>query len=283
MRGGPRLPRGTPSNARYPIPPRLFLAEVWSILRDKRRSLSQDVASALSIVRPRPQVCHAHHIPADGPFAVVMNHYCREGLDVWWSAALVTWAIYQQRPGGEEVRWVMTSEWFFQNPLRRWFQTPLTRWFFNGIANMYGFITMPPMVAGSGRVGERAQAVRRTLAEVARRGGVIALAPEGGDVDHMGLTRTPPGVGRFMLLLCRAGLPLLPAGLAEREGRLEVSFGPPFFLEVEPGLSKEERDRQASEQVMVAIGRLLPQELWGEYAQEIARAVDDGPCSLSLS
>ena len=80
-------------------------------------------------------------------------------------------------------------------------------------------------------------------------------------------------MGSFLLLLSSHGLPILPAGAFEEEGRLTVSFGPPFHVDVPRGASRAEKERLASQQVMVAIGRLLPEELWGVYAAAIQEAL----------
>jgi hypothetical protein len=50
---------------------------------------------------------------------------------------------------------------------------------------------------------------------------------------------------------------------------LTVSFDAPFHIDVPRGAPRAEKERLASQQVMVAIGRLLPKELWGVYAAAI--------------
>jgi hypothetical protein len=70
-------------------------------------------------------------------------------------------------------------------------------------------------------------------------------------------------------MLCDRGLPILPAGLLERDGDLTAVFGPAFSLELPATGGQEELDRLAREQTMVAIGRLLPREYWGFYADAI--------------
>lgn len=84
---------------------------------------------------------------------------------------------------------------------------------------------------------------------------MVGLAPEGRDVPD-GLGRPPAGVGEFITLLVRTGLPLLPVGISEPDGRILVSFGPPFVPEMPP--DRKERDRVVSRQVMAAIAQQLP-------------------------
>jgi hypothetical protein len=78
-----------------------------------------------------------------------------------------------------------------------------------------------------------------------------------------------PGVGSFLLSLSNRGIPILPVGIFEEEGGLIASFGPPFSIQIARSVEKGERERLASQQVMVAIGRLLPPQLWGVYAPAI--------------
>jgi hypothetical protein len=84
------------------------------------------------------------------------------------------------------------------------------------------------------------------------------------------------GVGLFLKVFSDRGLPILPVALLEREGALTAVFGPAFRLDLPATAGQEELDRLAREQVMVAIGRLMPREYWGFYAAAIERAVSGG-------
>jgi 1-acyl-sn-glycerol-3-phosphate acyltransferase len=224
----------------------------------------------LRLLRPQPEVEHADLIPAEGSFVVVTNHYCRQGLGVWWGILLVGQAIAHRRLG--EVRWVMTNQWTYQDPIRSRLVMPLTGWLFHRIARSYGFVSMPPMPPNPSQVEERAQAVRRALS-LAQGGAIIGLAPEGRESGDGSLIDPPVGAGRFLILLARAGLPILPVGVAERNGTLTASFGEPLTLKAQPGLEKRQQDRRTGERVMVAIGKLLPPKLWGVYGEQIDREI----------
>ncbi len=245
----------------------------WNVLRGRRRSFAADAARLLCILRPQPRVENANLIPPEGPFVVVMNHYCRQGLGAWWGVFLIDQAIARRRTEPAEVRWIMTNGWTYQDPVRSRLVTPLTHWLFRRIARSYGFIPMPPMPPHPLQLEERAQAVRKALS-LAHGGAMIGLAPEGRDSSDGGLIDPPARAGRFLLLLAKAGLRILPVGVAEKNGTLTVSFGEPFNLEDRPGLGKRGRDRSADETVMVAIGKLLPPELWGTYREQIGAEND---------
>jgi 1-acyl-sn-glycerol-3-phosphate acyltransferase len=252
----------------YALPPVFTLALVWDVLRGRRRSFGADAIKLLRVLRPQPEVENADLIPPESPFVVVTNHYCRQGLGVWWSVLLIGQALARWRPELGEVRWVMTNQWTYQDPVRSRLVTPLTRWLFHRIARSYGFVPMPPMPPNPSHVEERAQAVRRALS-LAQGGAIIGLAPEGREGSDSSLIAPPVGVGRFLLLLAKAGLPILTVGVAEKNGTLTASFGEPFILYGQPGLGKRQQDRQACQIVMVAIGKLLSPELWGVYREQI--------------
>jgi 1-acyl-sn-glycerol-3-phosphate acyltransferase len=114
---------------------------------------------------------------------------------------------------------------------------------------------MPPMPPDPREAEARARAVLRTVRlarRMAQAGGMIGLAPEGMDTPGS-LGEPPAGAGRFVALLVEAGLPVLPVGVTEAEGRLRASFGPVFVPQVPP--DRAERDRAVTQQVMGAIGR----------------------------
>ena len=87
------------------------------------------------------------------------------------------------------------------------------------------------------------------------------------------MRRPPPGAGLFLLLLTHDKIPILPAGIFEDDNHaLTVRFGAPFPLCVPRALPRDERDAAAARQVMVAIGKLLPERMWGAYQEEIRNA-----------
>lgn len=109
-----------------------------------------------------------------------------------------------------------------------------------------------------------------------RRGGLLALAPEG--------TRSPsgtlaPGKSGAAYMAYKSGMPILPAALTGTEDRvvksrlkrlrrldIGVRIGEPFYL---PPRDGQERDRYLQEQtdeIMCRIAALLPPKYRGVYA-----------------
>jgi hypothetical protein len=161
----------------------------------------------------------------------------------------------------QEVHWVMTAAWTFpESRWRRQLLSPLTHFAFARVARTYRFVTMPAMPPDPREVEARMPAVLRTVRlarQLARQGGMLALAPEGQDTPG-GLGQPPKGAGEFIGLLVQTGLPVMPVGVAESEGRLRVSFAPPFWLQAPA--DRAERDAAVAGQVMEAIARLLPHD-----------------------
>jgi 1-acyl-sn-glycerol-3-phosphate acyltransferase len=274
LRAGRTIPE-----SRYPYPPALVAAITWSVLTGRRRSFAADSARLLAGVKPVPRIENAHLIPAEGSFMVTANHYGRPGFDVWWCAILVSHAIAERRVNEScDIHWLMASEWRVQG-LKNLVEQPLTRFLFARLARSYGFISTPPMPPDPGRAAQGMHSVRQALRIAhpsdGERAGLIGVFPEGQDTPHSALMQPLHGVGTFLIMLTRNGLPILPVGLHERDGALVAAFGTPFTLNVPPGLSREERDREACQQVMVAVGKLLPPELWGDYHQEVAEALKE--------
>jgi len=244
----------------YRLPRRAAGGFLWSVLALRPRSFVRDARMAVARLRPELEVLGGEHVPAQGPCLVACNHYSRPGFGTWWLALAITAAVAAHRaPAADpQIHWVMTGAWTYpDSPWKRRVLTPITRWAFGRVARVYGFVTTPPMPPDPGEVETRALAVLRTVRlarRLAQAGGMLGLAPEGQDVPA-GLGEPPEGAGEFIALLVRAGLPVLPVGITELEGRLRVSFGPLFEPEIPP--DRAERDQTVARQVMAAIESTL--------------------------
>jgi hypothetical protein len=165
------------------------------------------------------------------------------------------------------MHWIMTGEFMYQG---KWYETigaVGSRILLKRIAYIYGFTNMPPMPPREKDAAARAASVRAVLEYVKHaENPIVGLAPEGHDPPEGTLTRPARGLGRFGLLLSRAGLKFIPVGVYEVDGILHIQFGERYELSVPHTLSSDEKDDQASQIIMENIARLLPVHLRGEFA-----------------
>jgi hypothetical protein len=265
-----------PPSPDYAVPCRLAPAIAASLVLGRRRVFSVDARRMVRSFRPHPRIEDTGHIPPAGPFVLVTNHYYKPGYHAWWGVAAIAATIAERRVDSPEMVWMLANRWTYSNAFQSRVVTPLTHWVFARLARTYEFISTPPMPRQEKYTEEGAQSVRRILAlydaPVGREAPAIGVVPEGRDSEDGGLIEPPLGAGRLLLHLARRGLSLLPVGVAEIDGFLTLRFGPVFVLNPWPGLDKDERDRRASAQVMLAIGRLLPADLWGVYRVQLEQA-----------
>jgi hypothetical protein len=249
------------SHPDYSYPPGLFPRVALDVVLLRRRDFRRDAKACLEHLDPPLNVLGKENIPRHGPCVVTVNHYHRAGFGAQWFALAI--AALVPAP----MHWIITGE--FTHP-GKWYE-PLTalgsRILLKRIARIYGFTTMPPMPPRPRDVQARAASVRAALEYVKRaRDPVLGLAPEGYDPPDEVLTRPAPGVGRFGLLLARAGLTFFPVGAYEAEGVFHLHFGERYELSVGVHLSAAEKDDRAMQIIMERIARLLPSHLRGEFA-----------------
>ncbi len=260
---------------RYPYPLHLVVFPALRVLLGMPSSPCRDAAPLLAHVRPQPRVLNAHNIPPEAPFVLVVNHYDRPGLGAWWGIMTMFCAISERRTREPRaIRFCMAREWWYPGGLGRLVKQPFTRWFFGQIAKTYGVIRLPPVLDSGLYRGEAVAPIRHAIALT--RGSnpqLVGLAIEGHTGPGLALCRPPRGAGLFLLLLTHERLPCLPVGLFEDEQHaLTVNFGEPVSLSVPRNLAREERDQAAIRRIMVEIGKLLPQRMWGVYREEITAA-----------
>jgi hypothetical protein len=259
--------------------PRIGLA-LWAIdwLLGRRRSFAGDSRWTMRDVRPRPRAEGEEHIPHQGAFVLIANHYERPGLNLHFAGMHVSQVVARRRAQASEIHWIITSEWFGRRLGFLPVPDAVWRLIFRRVARMYDFVVMP---RSPEKVMARAAALRQALAYALGRGDrpgePLGLMPEA--LGKGVLIEAMPGVGLFLKVLSDRGLPILPVGLLEREGTLTAVFGPAFRLDLPETADQRELDRLAREQAMVAIGRLLPRDYWGFYAEAIERAVSGGQLS----
>lgn len=231
-----------------------------AILLRHPRSLAGDASIVLGHMPASPLVRGADRIPEEGAFIVVANHYERPGLWMAWPAMLISRVV--QARTGRETHWIAIQEWESFSLWGISIPRGLIRAVFQRAFATYGIIAMPPPDSPA---ASRASAMR-LAASAARRGSILGLMPEGTVGPTPELLPAREGAGLFVLLLAAGGTRVLPVGLYEEEGRLVADFGEPFALRIPEDVPKDARDVWASERVMRAIRALLPEPLWGAYA-----------------
>jgi hypothetical protein len=240
-------------------------ALLGAILRLEPRSFSQDArrmaagaASHWRRIGPAPRL-------DDGSWVITTNHTTGPDLHSWWLPILITASL------NRDVTWLMTNCWRYPDRLRRSTLTPISRWMFERLAQVYGFITMPPMPPAVQETRSRADSIRRVLrCAEARTDCIFGFAPEGADPPQGGLQIPPSGVGRFIALLVRRGFEVLPVGAYHADGQVCLRFGLPYRPVVAPALRPDELDASVSRQLMLAIADCLPAHLHGAFAHRAA-------------
>jgi len=263
MKPEERLPLAAQSRYEFPRPELACLGV--HLLFGWRRSFLRDCQTFLR-TNPYPRRLEGiDHVPATPPFVLVANHYGRSGLRPYHCGMIVTGVIAQARPAVSHIRWVITSEWLGRRLGPLPVPPSLYRWIFRRAAKVYRAVIMPRRAE---EVVARATVLRDILRSLQRK--CVGLMPEAGG---SGTLRQPlEGSGLFVHSLTRRGVPVIPVGFWDDGDTLVVSFGPP--LSVAPvGGDRLEQDRSASEQMMVAIGRLLPERQWGVYREAIQRSL----------
>jgi hypothetical protein len=243
----------------YPAPWKIACRLSLAIVLQQKAQFSALARDSIKGLHPPVRVLGRENIPASGPCLVTPNHYSRPGFYAWWVALAISATV------PFEIHWIVTQAWRFKNSPFAGILTPSTRWLFKHIARVFDFTNMPPMPPDPGETEARARAVRRVL-EYARHTDrpVVGLAPEGRDFPG-GVPGLPPeGAGRFMILLSPFCKQILPVGVYEEGNALCVRFGETYPLNMDSDNKSQERDRLASQRVMQAIARQLPQNLRGE-------------------
>jgi 1-acyl-sn-glycerol-3-phosphate acyltransferase len=203
------------------------------------------------------------HVPVAPPFVLVANHYGRPGLRPYHCGVVVTGLIAQARPAVPHIRWVITSEWFGRRLGPVPIPPSLYRWTFRRAARVYGLAIMPRRPS---EVVARAAVLRDIVRALKRE--CVGLMPEGGGSGT--LRRPLDGSGLFVHSLARRGVPVIPVGLWD-DGDTLVQFRATAGTGSAGGSSGTRPFGR--QQMMVAIGRLLPERQWGVYREAIQRSL----------
>jgi 1-acyl-sn-glycerol-3-phosphate acyltransferase len=129
----------------------------------------------------------------------------------------------------------------------------------------------------------------RTARAVLDAGRVLGVSPEGTRSPDGALQPAKPGVA---LLAARTGVAILPVGIGDLDRflprhakvprlfrRASLRIGAPFRVEVPVGAERRAALEQATTEIMVRIGALLPERQWGAYAPQIRERLAEGRSS----
>lgn len=197
-------------------------------------------------------------LPRSGPLIVAANH--ASALDPVLLTGYLAPAI------GRPIHWMAKQE-LAHDPL------------LGPILRGYGGFTV--------RRGALDTEAFRTAKAVLDAGRVLAVFPEGTRSRDGSLQPAKPGVA---LLALRSGAPILPVGIGGLDRflprhtkiprpfkRVGLRFGEPFTVEVPGGRERHEALEAATTELMIRIGRLLPERQWGHYGDAIRGSLTADP------
>lgn len=179
----------------------------------------------LAGIHPKVNYSGLHKIPEQGPFLVTLNHYSRKGFSIAWAAAAIS-AVLPKDP-----IWMMTSAWTNREGGIDRLRTAITKRLFSRLADVYGFVTTPPMPPAEEELVERVLSIRKLISILeSQPDPIMCIAPEGRDTPGGRLAIPYPGSGKLILRLNQILKRVLPVGVYEWEGMLHIRFGEMYFL-----------------------------------------------------
>lgn len=247
-----------PQNSGYPaylLSFSVIFNIICHIVTGKRLRFQKTAKGLIKGIQPPPVLKNTGVIPDSIPILVTMNHYSRQGFSIVWAAAALTSAL----PG--DPIWLMTRAWTNRQAGLDRIRTRLTEIIFSRIAEVYGFVTMPPIPPHPDEIIDRAISIRRLMQALRMTDDLIlCIAPEGRDFSDGTLGRPPEGTGKMILQLMKVLNRILPAGVYEKGGHLVLNFGSPYLLP-----DHIECDPEVADFVMQKIACLLPERMRGLY------------------
>jgi len=235
----------------YLFPKKLVIEIILSLFKNEKRRITSDSVRAISGVLPPIQVIDVKNIPNEGPGLVTLNHYSRPGFSIVWAAL----GISAQLP--EKHLWLMTNAWTNRTRGVDQLRTGITRVLFKRLADIYGFITTPPMPPDPDELAERALSIRKLMRFIHENPQtILCIAPEGQDFEYDKFGKPHEGTGKFIFQIQKRLKQIIPVGVWEENGRLFLKFGEPYTLD--EGLKYEDCDKEISNLVMEKIACLLP-------------------------
>jgi 1-acyl-sn-glycerol-3-phosphate acyltransferase len=111
--------------------------------------------------------------------------------------------------------------------------------------------------------------------EALHKGAALVIFPEGHRSRTGGLLE---GHGGAIRLATRTGCPIVPIAIWGTEGGLKaallrkpihVHIGQPYYVHVQHGKIPFHRMNELTNEMMLAIARLLPEQYWGFYQEKM--------------
>lgn len=252
----------------YDLPLSMILKAIWAFLRKQERNVWNDTTALVKQQSLSPIIHDMEHLPEHGPFVLIPNHYERKDA-VWvgWSAIAMTAEIARTRSRASvsKLHWVMTDTWAdcYIGPFH--VSPKYLGWVLKGFGGVYGIVRMPAHdLPNHDFQRPRSASALHEIFHALDRGECIAVHPEAGGFET--LITPPPGAGRVLACFDRRHVPLVPVGVYEADGQLNIRFGEPLAAGTFLGLN----DRDAAEKAMLAICSLVPERTRGVYAERYA-------------
>lgn len=246
----------------------LLIPTLAEVARGAPAPLSYFGARFARAMYPPPRIQGTANIPPETPFVLIFNHYESARVPAWWAPLLAGYLINTKRTREpNEVRFVMTEEWWYAGGWDKAIKEPFTRWLFGRAARVYGLVLVPPILDGFATRGDGMSGVRAAL-ELTRGAHpqILGIAPEGRTGPGGALCEPPSGTGLFLLLLTHDSIPCLPLAVCENGGEFTMNFGKPFLFHIPRLRDRNQRDRAAATEAMQELAALLPASLRGPYS-----------------
>jgi len=123
--------------------------------------------------------------------------------------------------------------------------------------------------------GRRDSAAMEASEEALHKGAALVIFPEGHRSHNGGLQE---GRGGAIRLATRTGSPIVPIAIWGTEMGLKgamlrkpihVHIGPPYYVHVQNSKIPFHRMNELTDEMMLAIARLLPEQYWGFYREKM--------------
>jgi hypothetical protein len=252
------MPNKVELRPKYPPPFDMAISVSSSIFFGwPRRSIAYDATDVLNRHIPRPVMRGIEHIPKNGAFMIVANHHDRPDMWIGWVGAMITEAVNQVRPARTPIRIVVTDSQRM-TLFGRVLTVPFSRWFLRRVAR---FWQMLPIGADPNDTTSHAATLKAAL-NMLRQGLPVLFFPEGDRGNAYALAEALPGTGTFIALASRRAV-ILPCAIWEDGEQLQGQILPPLTID-------STDDAAVRLQMMTTIGKVLPEAMWGAYANRLS-------------